>query len=143
MHGPKLWSFKAFKQMNNQRSRFMEMEITNFCMEIKYKFNSQWKKMHLWLFKKVSSMLFPYFLTNELFHNILFVWIDSCFISPKIHNWVHYILWKWILPLWSNNSGPLFTWSFFKPHFPALSFTQNPRVYPNQLAHCFQVQGRI
>ncbi len=130
MQGPKLWSFKAFWQMINWRSRFMKMEITNFCMEIKYKFNSQWNKMHLWLLKKVSSMLFPYFPTNEFFNNILSVWIVPCLTNPKIHNWVHYILWKWIFPLWSNSSGPFFTWSFFKPNFHALSFTQNPKVYP-------------
>jgi hypothetical protein len=55
----------------------MEIEITNFCMGIKYEFNGQWKKMHLQLLKKVSSMLFPYFLANGLFNNILFVWTNS------------------------------------------------------------------
>jgi hypothetical protein len=61
----------------------MNMEIINFCMEIKYKFNGQWKKMHFRLFKKVNNVLFPYFPIDKLFNNILSVWTNSLSLVQK------------------------------------------------------------
>jgi hypothetical protein len=43
------------------------------------------KNMYLWFFKKVNIMVFPYVLHDVVLHDVLFVWINLCFICPLFH----------------------------------------------------------